>query len=230
MNKATVAILALLTYSATPQAADGPEPPKTEHDRISYSIGYQIATDLKNNGIAINPSQVLRAIDDVVAAAPPALREEEMRTTLIEFRRQMVAAQNQQRQQLLAKRRDDGRAFMAANGKKDGVVTTASGLQYRVLQEGSGPIPAAGDEVTVHYRGTTIDGKEFDSSARHGKPARLKLEQVIRGWQEGLQQTKAGGKVKLFVPPELGYGERGPLAEQTLIFDVELLAVNDSKK
>jgi FKBP-type peptidyl-prolyl cis-trans isomerase FklB len=203
------------------------EPPKGEHDRISYSIGYQVASDLKDNAIAINPAQILRAVADVSADAPPALSTEDMHAVLIEFRRRMLATQKQRQQDMLARQRDNGRTFLAANGKKPGVVTTASGLQYRVLRPGRGRSPTPEDEVTVRYRGTTLDGKEFDSSARRGEPARFKLDTVMPGWREGLQQIKAGGKVALFVPSALGYGERGPLADQTLIFEVELLAVND---
>jgi FKBP-type peptidyl-prolyl cis-trans isomerase len=223
-----IALLVVLASHATLlHAADAPVPPKSEHDRISYSIGYQVARDLKDNGVTINQAQLLRAVADVIADAPPSLVEADMHATLIEFRRQMLANQKQRQQELLGQRRSAAQAFLAANGKKPGVITTASGLQYRVLQRGSGATPSASDEVTVRYRGTTIDGKEFDSTERRGQPARFKLDNVIAGWREGLQQVQAGGKVALFVPAELGYGERGPLADQALIFEVELLAVND---
>jgi FKBP-type peptidyl-prolyl cis-trans isomerase len=119
---------------------------------------------------------------------------------------------------------------MEENAKKEGVVTTKSGLQYKILKEGSGKSPAATDQVTVNYRGTLIDGKEFDSSYKRGKPATFRLNGVIKGWTDGLQLMKEGGKAELFIPPNLAYGSRGPLADQTLIFDVELISVGKKAK
>ena len=118
-----------------------------------------------------------------------------------------------------------GKQFLEENAKKEGVVTTPSGLQYQVIEEGSGRSPGPGDTVTVNYRGTLIDGSVFDSSAKHGGPATFKLDAVIKGWSEGLRLMKEGGKAKLFIPQNLAYGQRGPLAHRALIFDVELLKV-----
>jgi len=123
-----------------------------------------------------------------------------------------------------------GEAFLAENGKKPGIVTTASGLQYQILQEGSGASPKANDEVTVHYKGTTIDGKEFDSSYSHGAPATFPLNRVIPGWTEGVQLMKEGAKYRFFIPANLAYGERGAGSRigphSALIFDIELIKVN----
>ena len=121
----------------------------------------------------------------------------------------------------------EGKKFMEENANKEGVVTTESGLQYKVIEEGSGKSPGPEDQVTVHYRGTLIDGKEFDSSHKRGKPATFKLNGVIKGWSEGLQLMKEGGKAELFIPPNLAYNDRGPLGHHTLIFDVELVSVDD---
>lgn len=198
-----------------------------ENDRISYSVGNQVARDLKANGVAINKDALLRAIEDAMSGAQPAMSDEEMRATLVEFKRKIMFAQKKQTQKNAEKLLQADRAFLAQNGQQPGVVTTASGLQYQLVLQGQGKSPKASDEVTVHYRGTTIDNKEFDSSARKGKPVSFKLSQVIPGWSEGLQLLKEGGKIKLFIPPALAYGERGPLADRALIFDVELLAVKE---
>jgi FKBP-type peptidyl-prolyl cis-trans isomerase len=117
---------------------------------------------------------------------------------------------------------------MEENAKKEGVVTTDSGLQYQIIEEGTGKAPSPTDKVTVNYRGTLINGNEFDSSYSRGEPATFQLNGVIKGWTEGLQHIKEGGKIKLFIPPELAYGGRGPLAHRTLVFDVELLSVGDA--
>ena len=215
----------LLAAIFPPALAAGSATLKSDNDRISYSVGHQVATDLKANGVAINKALLLRAVEDVLGSAKPALSEEDMRATLVEFKRKIVYAQKQQSRQKSAKYRQESSVFLAANAKKEGIVTTGSGLQYRILQTGQGKSPGANDEVTVHYRGTTIDGKEFDSSARKGKPVTFKLDKVMRGWSEGLQLIQEGGKIGLFIPPELAYGERGPLADRALLFDIELLAV-----
>ena len=118
-----------------------------------------------------------------------------------------------------------GEKFMQENANKEGVVTTESGLQYKVIEAGTGKSPGLEDRVTVHYRGTLVDGKEFDSSYKKGKPATFPLNGVIKGWSEGLQLMKEGGKSQLVIPPPLAYGDRGPLGHRTLIFDVELISV-----
>lgn len=127
--------------------------------------------------------------------------------------------------EVLAKAQAAGPAYLAANAKKPGVKTTASGLQYRVLREGKGARPTAADAVTVHYRGTLVDGAEFDSSYQRGEPITFPLSRVIKGWTEGLQLMQVGSKYELVIPPELAYGDRGPLAQQVLVFEVELLDV-----
>ncbi len=150
-----------------------------------------------------------------------------MRATLLELKRKVVAEQQSRRNSRELSLIDEGTAFMEQNAKQEGVVTTESGLQYRVLEPGNGRTPGPTDQVTVNYRGTLIDGKEFDSSFKRGKPATFQLDAVVKGWTEGLQLIREGGKIKLFVPPNLAYGRRGPLAHRTLIFDVDLISVDE---
>jgi FKBP-type peptidyl-prolyl cis-trans isomerase len=154
---------------------------------------------------------------------------EEMRQALTELKQQAAAAAKQQREEQAGKNLEEGKAFLAENAEKEGVKTLPSGLQYQVLSQGQGDQPAATDTVTVHYRGTLVDGSEFDSSYGRGEPATFPLDRVIRGWTEGLQLMRPGAKYRLFVPPELAYGERGEGPKigpnHTLVFEVELLSV-----
>ena len=137
----------------------------------------------------------------------------------------MTSATAQNRREMELQYLAEGKKFMQENAKKPGVKTTASGLQYKIIKAGKGKAPGPTDQVTVNYRGTLIDGKEFDSSYKRGEPATFQLNGVIKGWTEGLQLIKEGGKIQLFIPPELAYAGRGPLAHRTLIFDVELISV-----
>jgi FKBP-type peptidyl-prolyl cis-trans isomerase len=154
---------------------------------------------------------------------------EEMRQALTELKQQAAAAAKQQREEQAGKNLEEGKAFLAENARKEGVRTLPSGLQYQVLSQGEGDPPAATDTVTVHYRGTLVDGSEFDSSYGRGEPATFPLDRVIRGWTEGLRLMRPGAKYRLFVPPELAYGERGGGPKigpnSTLVFEVELLSV-----
>lgn len=156
-----------------------------------------------------------------------------MRTTLVNLKKKISVAQQQQQKQQADKNLAEGKAFLEENGKKEGVKTLPSGLQYKVIQEGSGKMPAASDTVTVHYRGTLIDGAEFDSSYKRGKPATFRADRVIAGWKEALQLMKPGAKWQLFIPGPLAYGERGAGAKippnSTLIFEVELISINSDE-
>jgi len=211
-------------------ADDKPVELKTETDRINYSVGFQIGGDFKRQGVQLSPEAVIKGIQDALAGGAPLMNPDEMHRTLVDLKRRILAEQEQKTRADLAQRAEEGKAFLAENGKKEGVVSLPSGLQYKVIQEGTGKKPASTtDTVTVNYRGTLVDGSEFDSSARQGKPISFQLNGVIAGWTEGLQLMKEGGKYQLFVPPELAYGQRGPLAQRTLIFDVELLSVGDKE-
>jgi FKBP-type peptidyl-prolyl cis-trans isomerase FklB len=174
----------------------------------------------------MQPETVIRGIQDALSGAEPLMTPEEMRTTMGELGKRI--ADQRAREKQLAKTRveKENVEFLAANAKKEGVVTTPSGLQYKVIEPGTGRTPKLTDTVTVNYRGTLIDGKEFDSSSRgEGKPVTFPVNGVIRGWTEALQLMKEGAKWELFIPPDLGYGERGPLADRTLVFEVELISV-----
>jgi len=204
---------------------------KTDIDRVSYSIGLQVGFNftrqneaLKKQNVQINTEAMIAGVKDAIAGKPQ-LKTEEVRQVLTDFEKNMT----QKVQASAQKNKTEGEKFLADNKKKDGVKTTSSGLQYKVLKEGNGPQPQGSDIVTVNYRGTLIDGTEFDSSYKRGQPATFPLTGVIKGWTEGLQLMKVGSKYQLVVPASLAYGERqmgpdiGP--DSTLIFEVELVDV-----
>ena len=201
---------------------------KDETTRISYSLGYQIGGDFKRQKVDMNADAVVQGIQDALTSAKSQMSTAEMQSTLIGLKNKVVAEQNAGRKLRENETVVAGKKFMEENAQKEGVVTTDSGLQYKVLQEGTGASPGATDMVTVQYRGTKIDGVEFDSSFKRGKPATFQLNKVIRGWGEGLMLMKEGGKRQLFIPPNLAYRNRGPLGHQTLIFEVELLSVEQA--
>lgn len=198
-----------------------------ETARINYSLGYQIGGDFKRQGLEMNPAAVTKGIEDALSEAVPLMTPEEMQTTLTELKRKLVAQQKQKAEEQAAKLQAESKVFLEENAKQEGVLVTESGLQYQIIEPGTGKTPTATDKVTVNYQGTLVDGKEFDSSYKRGKPVSFKLDGVVKGWTEGLQLIKEGGKIKLFIPPELAYGDRGPLANRALIFDVELLSVGE---
>jgi FKBP-type peptidyl-prolyl cis-trans isomerase FklB len=204
-----------------------------EKQKLSYSIGYQVGGDFRRQGLEIDPELVVKGVLDAQAGSEPLMTPQEMRQALTELRQQAAAAASQQREEQSAKNLAEGKAFLAENAEKEGVRTLPSGLQYQVLSEGEGDPPGATDNVTVHYRGTLIDGSEFDSSYGRGEPATFPLDRVIPGWTEGLQLMRPGAKYRLFVPSELAYGERGSGAKigphSTLVFEVELLSVQRSE-
>ncbi|MCX8037823.1 MAG: FKBP-type peptidyl-prolyl cis-trans isomerase [Candidatus Sumerlaeia bacterium] len=204
--------------------------------KLSYAIGMQIGMNLKSMGEKIDLDIFLRAVKDVLEDRPMQLSEAELDAVGEEFSKRMEAQmqkRNAEREKMNAiegeKNRKEGEAFLAENKKKPGVKTTASGLQYLVLSEGKGPKPQATDRVRVHYRGTLLNGKEFDSSYKRGQPAEFPLNRVIPGWSEGVQLMNVGSKYRLFVPSELGYRDQSPSEmigpNSTLVFEVELLEI-----
>jgi FKBP-type peptidyl-prolyl cis-trans isomerase FklB len=203
---------------------------KDENARINYSLGYQVGKDFSRQGLTTDAEALAKGIDDALSGAEPLITPEEVQATLTELKRKMIAEQQKKAAEEKAKLQEESKKFMEENAKKEGVVSTESGLQYQIIEPGTGKTPSATDKVTVNYQGTLVDGKEFDSSYKRGKPASFQLDGVIKGWTEGLQLIKEGGKIKLFVPPELAYGDRGPMANRTLIFDVELLSVGEPPK
>ncbi len=197
-----------------------------ETTRINYSLGYQIGGDFKRQGVDLDALAVVQGIRDALSGSNPQMTTAEMQRTLVDLKQKIVTDQRKKQQAEAKENLSKGKAFLEQNGKKKEVVTLPSGLQYRILREGSGNSPGPDDKVIVHYRGTLIDGKEFDSSYKRNEPASFALNGVIKGWSEGLQLMKEGGRYEFFIPPELAYNDRGPLANQTLIFDVELISVN----
>ena len=206
----------------------------TENDRVSYSIGHQIGGDFKRQGVQLNPDLLVRGIQDAMKGSKPLMTEQEMRKTLLDLKKKIVTAQREEMKMAAEKNLAEGKKFLEANAKKEGVKTLPSGLQYRVIKEGAGTSPKKTDTVTVNYKGTLIDGTEFDSSYRRGKPAIFRVDGVIAGWTEGLQLMKPGAKWQLFIPPNLAYGERGAGARigpnSTLVFEVELISVQPSEQ
>lgn len=229
MRKLLAALLALGLTAWAAQAEDKPQI-KDQKDKVSYSVGYQLGGDFKRQGVDLNPEVLMRGIRDSVAGAVPLVSPQEMNQTLAELKNKIMAAQQEERKKIGEKNLAEGKAFLADNAKKEGVKTLPSGLQYKVVKEGDGPMPKATDTVTVHYRGTTIDGAEFDSSYSRNQPATFPVGGVIKGWTEALQLMKTGSAWQLFIPPGLAYGERGAGQvigpNSVLVFDVELLSID----
>jgi FKBP-type peptidyl-prolyl cis-trans isomerase len=217
----TCAALAALTLgSALATTVLAAEPAMDEAARMQYALGYQLGRDLV--AIEPRPQDMLKGLEDG-RAGKAKLSDQEMGAALVAL--QQKVAEQRAKEQAVASEKSlaDGKAYLAANAKKPGVTTTASGLQYQVLTAGTGKTPVAGDTVTVNYKGTLVDGTEFDSSYKRGQPASFPLNGVIPGWTEGLQLLKVGSKAQFVIPPELAYGSNGPLANQVLVFEVELL-------
>jgi FKBP-type peptidyl-prolyl cis-trans isomerase FklB len=232
-------ILAQQTPAATTQQApatetQNPSAFKTQKDKISYAIGMNIGTNLHRQSVDIDPKVLQQGLEDALAGGKTLLSEDEARATLTEFQTDMRKKQQEKMQQVGEANKKEGDAFLAANKAKEGVVTLPSGLQYKILTPGKGPKPTASDSVVCNYRGTLIDGKEFDSSYKRGQPATFPVGGVIKGWTEALLLMPAGSKWQLVVPSDLGYGERGTGADigpdATLIFEVELLSIQSKDK
>ena len=202
---------------------------KDQKDKASYSIGYDIGDTFKKQKIELNVDALVAGLKESLAGKDAAMSKEEREKTLQAFQKEMMEKQIAASKEAAEKNKAEGEKFLEENKKKDGVKTTASGLQYKVIKEGSGASPKETDTVVTNYRGTLIDGTEFDSSYKRNEPASFPVNRVIKGWTEALQLMKPGAKYQLFIPSSLAYGERGagqtigPNA--TLIFDVELLSI-----
>jgi FKBP-type peptidyl-prolyl cis-trans isomerase FklB len=202
---------------------------KTQKEKISYIIGTDIGKNLKKQSIDVNPELLFKGIKDAFAGDKFLLTDQEIQEVMGAFQQEMIAKQSEKMSKLAAVNKKEGEAFLDANKKKDSVITLPSGLQYKVVVEGTGKTPTVNDTVTTHYRGTLIDGTEFDNSYKRGEPATFPVNGVVAGWTEALQHMKAGSKWKLYIPSNLAYGDRGagqligPGA--TLIFDIELISV-----
>jgi FKBP-type peptidyl-prolyl cis-trans isomerase len=215
--------------AAKPAAAAQAGKPEALNDRASYVIGYNLGRTLKQNDVQASTDLLNKGLRDGLTGEKGMLTDEEMQATMQEFQKQVAGQQEAKQKVAGEKNKTEGEAFLAKNKTKAGVKTTASGLQYEVLKEGTGPSPKPTDTVSVNYLGTTIDGTKFDSSYDRKEPATFVLNQVIPGWTEGVQLMKVGSKYKFYIPAALGYGEKGagnvigPNAP--LVFEVELLSI-----
>jgi len=207
---------------------------KTDKDKVSYALGMNLGANLKRDSIDIDTAILVRALKDTVAGGKTLLTESEARAALTQLQTQVRGKQMEKMKLAGEVNKKEGDSFLAANKTKDGIVTLPSGLEYKILTQGAGPKPAATDTVVCNYRGTLINGTEFDSSYKRGQPATFPVTGVIKGWTEALQLMSVGSKWQLFLPAELAYGERGPSPEigpnSTLVFEVELLSIQAKDK
>ncbi len=223
-----MAMCAAVAFSGTAFAADAPEL-KTDKEKISYSIGMDIGGNLKRGSVEVDPDMLAKGLKDSYGGGKTVLTEDQARQAIADFQKTLKAKKAETMQQLSEKNKADGEKFLAENAKKEGVKVLPSGLQYKEVTPGTGKSPKTTDTVTTHYKGTLIDGTEFDSSYKRGQPATFAVSGVIPGWTEALQLMKEGAKWQLLVPSNLAYGERGAGREigpnATLIFEVELISV-----
>lgn len=216
---------------AKPAAETKPGTTMTDEQKVSYAIGTNIGRSLKEAEVTVDGESFLRGVMDILKDGDLAMSEDECMSVFQKYMTDLRGKRAEKMKVEGAKQAAEGKAFLAENGKKDGITTTASGLQYQVITAGTGAQPKPTDTVTVHYRGTLIDGKEFDSSYARNEPTSFPVNQVIPGWTEALQLMHVGDKWKLFIPSNIAYGERGAGADipanATLIFEVELLGINN---
>ncbi len=220
--------------AAKKPAASAPLTLKTEKDKFSYGLGMSLGMNIVKQGADFDPAIFSRGLKDAIAGGKTLLTEEDARAAITAMQEQIRGKQLEKAKLEGEANKKEGADFLAANKAKEGVVTLPSGLQYKVLTEGTGPKPTAADTVVCNYRGAFINGKEFDSSFRRGEPATFPVSGVIKGWTEALQLMPAGSKWQLFIPSDLAYGERGmppdigPAA--TLIFEVELVGIQPKEQ
>lgn len=202
---------------------------KTDKDKASYAIGMNIGQNLHKQAAELDPAIVQRGIKDSLAGGTMLLTDEQAKAALTVLQGELHKKQEEQMQQVAETNKKEGDAFLAANKTKEGVVTLPSGLQYKILTAGTGPKPSATDSVVCNYKGTLLNGTEFDSSYKRGQPATFPVNGVIKGWTEALQLMPVGSKWQLFIPSELAYGMRGPGGgigpNSTLVFEVELISI-----
>lgn len=224
MKTLMIATMALFLFACQ----KGNEVPLKEQDaKLSYVIGQQIGQELKAQGLKIDPQALAMSIQDVLDGKESRLSQEEIQAVVMQANKDAMENQEKEATQNM----EAGQAYLEANKAKEGVKVTDSGLQYRVIEEGSGRSPRSTEEVVVHYRGTLIDGTEFDSSYKRNEPARFPVTGVIPGWVEALQMMKPGAKWELVIPSDLAYGERGNMRippNSVLIFEVELVEIAGS--
>ena len=214
----------MLTFHAAAILAD--RQPDTDQEKFSYAVGVQLSQNMLRQAIPVDPEAFIQAIDDVLNHKDLKLTPEEMQQVLVSYQQQQMQKQSE----LAATNKTAGEKFLSENKAKPGVVTLPSGLQYKIINAGNGNKPTLDDTVVVHYEGSLLDGKVFDSSYQRGEPIQLQVNGVIKGWQEALPLMPVGAKWQVFIPAELGYGEGGAGGDigpnSTLLFDIELISIN----
>jgi FKBP-type peptidyl-prolyl cis-trans isomerase FklB len=230
-RKMTVVWLAVLGVALLASRAGAEETAvlKTQKEKVSYGIGVDLAKSFRSQGIEVDLDLLVRGLKDGLSGGKLLIPESDLRKVLAEFRAELMQKRAQEMKLAAEENRKKGEAFLAENGTREGVMTMPSGLQYKILKLGNGRTPTEADTVEVSYRGTHINGTDFNSTEA-GKPATLKLKSgLIPGWTEALQLMPVGSRFRVFIPPQLGYGEKGAGADigpnETLIFEVELLAI-----
>lgn len=202
---------------------------KSQKEKVSYIIGMEIGSNLKKQLADVDSTILAKGIQDALTDRKPLLTEKEIQETMAAFQKEMMVKQTE----VAKKNKAEGEAFLSENKKKEGVKALPSGLQYKVIKAGTGKKPKSNDTVTVHYRGTLINGAEFDSSYKRGQPVSFQVSGVIPGWTEALQLMEVGAKWQLFIPSNLAYGEQGAGRDigpnATLIFEVELVSIQEKK-
>jgi len=233
MRSVWIAILGIVLLACQTYAEESGSL-KSQKDKISYIIGLEVGGNLKKQSIEVDADIFTKGLKAGLAGSKPLMSEQEMNETKTAFSQEMMKKHEEEMKKAAEKNKKAEEAFFAENNKKEGVITLPSGLQYKVISEGTGKTPTVSDTVTVNYRGTLIDGTEFDSSYKRGQPATFAVKGVIPGWTEALQLMKEGAKWQLFIPSKLAYGEKGAGntigPNSALIFDVELISVKSGEK
>jgi FKBP-type peptidyl-prolyl cis-trans isomerase FklB len=217
------------TTGTKPATAAAAPALNTKKEKVSYAIGADLGGKLKSSSIDVDPNILTRALKDALTGTKPAMTDDEIHATLTDLTKDLQAKQAAVTKEKSEQNKKDGEAFLTANKTKEGVVALPSGLQYKIIKAGTGPKPTAADTVMCNYKGTLLDGKEFDSSYKRGQPATFPVGGVIKGWTEALQMMPVGSTWQLFIPADLAYGDRqaGPdiTPGSTLVFEVELMSI-----
>jgi FKBP-type peptidyl-prolyl cis-trans isomerase FklB len=228
----TLALVSIILYPLSACASDIKL--DTAEKKASYSFGVDFAKRLQQQKVDLDIKALTRGIEDVTGGKELALKEEEMTTAKTSFQEKLMARIQKEQKEAGEKNIKEGKEFLAKNGKKEGIITTKSGLQYKIIKAGDGTKPKLEDTVSTHYRGTLIDGREFDSSYKRNAPATFPVTGVIKGWTEALQLMKVGAKWQLFIPSDLAYGDKARSeliqANSALLFELELLEIKGAKK
>ena len=231
---ATQSAPAATTQQAAPPATPNIPGLPTKKDQVSYAIGMNIGKGLHRDSIEVDPNVILQGLKDGLGDGKTLMTDDQAKQSLMQLQMEVRAQQEAKRKQDALENQKAGEAFLAANKSKPGVITTADGLQYKIITQGTGAKPTIDDVVTVNYKGTLINGKEFDSSYKRGEPATFPVRGVIKGWTEALQLVPVGTKFELWLPPDLAYGEHGAGEDigpnETLVFEVELMSIKPQEK